>query len=459
MIRNACVAALLLAVASPTTVSGQHADGGLFELGTSATYNRYDPDRLGLAPDFGLGVRAGWFLTPVLSIEAIAARGLTHDVDLASRVEVTELGGTALASLWIAGRNQIFVGVGYSRLEHSGPADFVDQAAHVVLGDRVPLTGGATMRVQARAIHTPSSNAPPGSGGRALTFELSAGLSLFVGSRRARDSDGDLIPDSVDRCPDTPAALVVDGSGCPRDPDGDGVFDGVDECWGTPGGAPVDPRGCVLDTDRDDVADHLDRCPGTTIGTQVDAAGCPPDADGDAVPDAVDRCPGTPVGVRVDAGGCAVDEDGDGVPDHEDGCPDTAPGQRVDASGCVIFFEDSADRRAPLELTGVTFELGQAVLTPESYAALDPVAQSLLAYPEVRVEVAGHTDDLGSEELNLELSLARAQAVRDYLVTQGVRADRLEARGYGSEQPIASNATEEGRARNRRVELRRIGGS
>ena len=96
------------------------------------------------------------------------------------------------------------------------------------------------------------------------------------------------------------------------------------------------------------------------------------------------------------------------------------------------------------------------MLTPDSYEILEQVAASLVANAEVRVEVAGHTDGSGSPELNRELSLARANAGRDYLVASGVGPERLVARGYGSDQPVATNATEEGRAQNRRVELRLV---
>jgi outer membrane protein OmpA-like peptidoglycan-associated protein len=113
-------------------------------------------------------------------------------------------------------------------------------------------------------------------------------------------------------------------------------------------------------------------------------------------------------------------------------------------------------RGAPLVLLGVNFEDAKAVLLPQSRAVLDVVAQSLVANPEVRVEVAGHTDSRSPAEYNLWLSATRAAAVRDYLIERGVAADRLVARGYGLTRPIAPNATKEGRARNRRVELIRL---
>jgi OOP family OmpA-OmpF porin len=96
------------------------------------------------------------------------------------------------------------------------------------------------------------------------------------------------------------------------------------------------------------------------------------------------------------------------------------------------------------------------VLLPASRGVLDRVAESLVAYPEVRVEVAGYTDSRGAKRTNLRLSQARAQAVRSYLVEKGVPVAQLTARGFGPANPIAPNATADGRARNRRVELHKV---
>ncbi|HUF74681.1 MAG TPA: OmpA family protein, partial [Longimicrobiales bacterium] len=173
-------------------------------------------------------------------------------------------------------------------------------------------------------------------------------------------------------------------------------------------------------------------------------------------PDADDVCPATPAGAPTDTAGCPLDSDADSVPDYLDRCEGTPQGQPVDELGCTILFEEREGERVPLVLRGVNFELDEALLTPDSYVILEQVAASLVANAEVRVEVAGHTDASGSPELNRALSLSRAEAVRDYLIAQGVAPQRLVARGYGPDQPAASNATEEGRAQNRRVELRLI---
>jgi outer membrane protein OmpA-like peptidoglycan-associated protein len=114
-----------------------------------------------------------------------------------------------------------------------------------------------------------------------------------------------------------------------------------------------------------------------------------------------------------------------------------------------------ATRQTRLTLRGVNFELGKAVLLPISRDILGEVAQSLVANPQVQVEVAGHTDSTGSRAVNERLSLARAEAVKAFLTENGVAAERMAVQGYASTQPVATNKTASGRAQNRRVELRR----
>ncbi len=183
--------------------------------------------------------------------------------------------------------------------------------------------------------------------------------------------------------------------------------------------------------------------------------GGPQDSDRDGVVDQFDACPGTPRGARVDSSGCPLpaDADGDGVVDPSDSCPNTPAGTRVDARGCPLLFEEGATRAV---LAGVAFVTGGAELTPASHPILDRVAEWLIANPTVRVEVAGHTDNTGYRPFNLSLSLSRAVSVQRYLVGKGVSEDRLVARGYGPDEPVASNETPEGRAQNQRIELRRL---
>ncbi|MDX2182718.1 MAG: OmpA family protein [Gemmatimonadaceae bacterium] len=188
------------------------------------------------------------------------------------------------------------------------------------------------------------------------------------------------------------------------------------------------------------------------------------DEDADRVWDDDDVCPGTERGATVDATGCTVapppvvvaadgDADADGVADSRDQCPDTPRGTPVDAAGCRVLF---APNIRTVVLRGVAFQTGKAVLTARSFAALDAVAASLVAAPEVRIEIGGHTDNVGSAVANRRLSQQRAEVVRFYLGRRGVALDRMTAKGYGPDQPVASNRTATGRAQNRRAELRRL---
>jgi OOP family OmpA-OmpF porin len=207
----------------------------------------------------------------------------------------------------------------------------------------------------------------------------------------------------------------------------------------------VDANGCPIDSDKDGVCDGLDRCPDTPAGVKVDAKGCPLDSDGDGVPDDLDKCPDTPKGCIVDKDGCPVDSDGDGVCDGLDKCPDTPKGVPVDETGCPSVEK--------LKLENVHFKILSYVLGEEAKAVLDEIAKTLTAYPQLKVEVQGHCDTTGNDKINDPLSQNRANAVKNYLVKKGIAAERLEAKGYGSRTPIATNATVEGRRLNRRVQF------
>ena len=137
------------------------------------------------------------------------------------------------------------------------------------------------------------------------------------------------------------------------------------------------------------------------------------------------------------------DTDGDGVIDDLDKCPGTPLGVAVDATGCP--------RRGSATLKGVNFEFDSARLVGESRPVLDEVAADLKKYPRLKVELQGYTDSKGSDAYNLKLSDQRAQAVREYLLSQGVGTQQLVSKGYGEADPVADNKTEEGRAENRRV--------
>ena len=229
----------------------------------------------------------------------------------------------------------------------------------------------------------------------------------------------------------------------PMDSDNDGIIDDLDQCPGTPAGVAVDSKGCPLDNDGDGVYDYLDKCPGTPAGVAVDGNGCPFDNDGDGVYDYLDKCPGTPAGVTVDSNGCPFDTDGDGVYDYLDKCPGTPAGVTVNTEGC------------PAVLTlHINFGHDSSNIGPEYDSEIAKAAQCINSYPGERVYIDGHTDSDGKAAYNQKLSVKRATAVMNRLVDHfDIEAERLEARGFGEDRPIATNATAEGKANNRRVEV------
>jgi OOP family OmpA-OmpF porin len=282
------------------------------------------------------------------------------------------------------------------------------------------------------------------------------------------DSDKDGVYDYLDKCPGTPEGVKVDQDGCPLDSDKDGVYDYLDKCPGTPAGVKVDQDGCPLDSDKDGVYDYLDKCPGTPIGVKVDQDGCPLDSDKDGVPDYLDKCPGTPAGVKVDQDGCPLDSDKDGVPDYLDKCPGTPAGVKVDQNGCPPVEQQQEVRaQAPAAATGVAkemFEKGRATINVEfdtNKADIKPAfdkelqkfADVMKNYPDLKVVIEGHTDNVGKKAYNQKLSEKRANSIKNYLTQKyGIEASRLTAQGYGDSKPIESNKTKAGRQNNRRVE-------
>lgn len=168
------------------------------------------------------------------------------------------------------------------------------------------------------------------------------------------------------------------------------------------------------------------------------------DQDYDGVRDVNDKCPFTPEGVAVNSDGCATDNDGDGVPDYLDKCPETPLGSVVDTDGCA---------RILVTLQNVHFAFDSASLTNEAKSILNAAVSRINANPSDTISIEGHTDSTGSDAYNSQLSQRRARSVAEYLASKGVSASRLKTIGKGESDPIASNDTREGRAKNRRVEV------
>lgn len=204
------------------------------------------------------------------------------------------------------------------------------------------------------------------------------------------------------------------------------VKNSAGECWLTVGGIQEKIAACgdmvMGDADGDGVTDDKDMCPDTPRGAPVDARGCPLDSDGDGVPDYLDKCPGTRTGAKVDKDGCEIKP--------------MAKMERVVIDNILLFEFDSAELKA-----------GSSEVLTSSYAKFkgNDAVESVI--------ITGHTDSIGSEAYNQGLSERRANAVRDYLISQGADAGKLQARGAGESQPAFGNDTDAGRAMNRRVEF------
>ncbi len=243
-----------------------------------------------------------------------------------------------------------------------------------------------------------------------------------------RDHDGILDPE--DDCPDLHHGRMPDPQrpGCPRpDRDHDRVFDDEDACIDDPGLRTHDPQ--------------INGCP------------APSDRDGDGVIDDEDTCPDLAMGEHPDNDrhGCPLaDRDGDGVFDKDDQCPDVPKGDSPHPVkiGCPTVKDDN------IVVDPIFFETNRAVLLPASIPVVQSIADIMNAHPEFeKVSIEGHTDDRGKPKTNLDLSARRANAVMKWLASQGVSAARLESHGYGQTRPIADNDSEEGRAKNRRVQF------
>lgn len=229
------------------------------------------------------------------------------------------------------------------------------------------------------------------------------------------------------------------------------------------GAGPADERSAGLDGDGDGVVDSEDWCPNTTLGDKVGANGCAAWAipvhcqkgmteaplSARVVPvDEIAPAEAAPVLPARAAPEAPKDSDGDGVIDEDDKCPGTPKGTEVDGKGCAVISK--------VVLKGVNFATGSAKLLSGATATLRAVASAMKADESIKVEIEGHTDSVGDENRNQGLSERRAKSVKDFLVKEGIAADRLTTRGYGESQPVDTNETKEGRANNRRVVFKEL---
>lgn len=270
-------------------------------------------------------------------------------------------------------------------------------------------------------------------------FQHQAGLSYNFGTGD-RDKDG--ISDEKDKCPDVPGLKEFEG--CP-DTDEDGIPDNEDDCPEEAGSKEL--KGCP-DSDGDGVADKDDLCP--DVAGSVEMQGCP-DKDSDGIHDGIDECPDK-AGPESN-NGCPIDDkDGDGVPDADDlcpdlagsaeknGCPDTSDSivSTMNTYGSMINFVANSDR----------------ILGKKMFDVLEKIKGVLAENSGGIFVIEGYSSNDGDEAYNQALSIKRAESVRNALINMGVDAARLEIQGFGEANPLDSNDTSEGRAKNRRVQFR-----
>ncbi len=320
------------------------------------------------------------------------------------------------------------------------------------------------------------------------------GVNLTIRMNK-KDSDGDGIPDKMDACKFV--AGVESAKGCP-DRDGDGVEDDEDVCPDLAG--PIEFSGCP-DTDKDGIMDPVDNCP-LDYGYE-ETNGCP-DRDNDCVTDSLDVCPDIPGLVVFD--GCA-DTDEDGIPDPKDLCPnergllenDGCPLLDRDCDGIIDLLDACPDIPDTIGFTGcpdldqdgiidsldqcpeipgpdstngcpeiakedkllldvamreVRFRTGSAEILNSSIEILNKVVDIMQRYPSYKLSMGGYTDNVGRAVSNQMLSEKRAKACYQYLIDEGISADRMHYQGFGEANPIGNNKTRAGREMNRRVEFK-----
>jgi OOP family OmpA-OmpF porin len=418
------------------------------ELGVPDDPNSDGPSRV--APAFGL--RFGVVLHPMFAIEVEGLGIPTKDrlfgqslfildwrLNLVYNIAPGQIaGGHLIPFVLIGGGGQSLLSVSPANsnplAEQKGDTDAFFYGG---AGLKYELTDLLQLRIDARAGAAPNTKKQDFS----PEFEALASLVFTFGGHvvapppppppLAKDTDGDGIPDSEDKCPSE--AGPKENQGCPdKDSDGDGVVDRLDKCPDKPG--PKERDGCPEeDKDNDGIVDSKDKCPDEPEDKDgfEDADGCPdPDNDKDGIPDAQDKCPNEP-------------ETKNGYQD-EDGCPDEVPAPVKKFTGVV---------------KGINFRRNSADIKPSSFPLLKEAVGVFRGYPDLRIEISGHTSNEGKRDFNMKLSRKRAESVKAFLVSAGIDEKRIGTVGYGPDKPIADNDTKEGQEKNRRIEFRLLSAS
>src|SRR5579871_2499479 len=408
--------------------AGESGEGVKVELGLTGGYHWFAKDLELGTPDSPLssspnnavafGVRAGLVLHPMFVIEGEALlipskddKGGQSVLISAERIHLrfniapgaiaggavtpfvlAGIGGSSVLASTPPGNNQLYI--------HTGDTD---ANFYVGAGVKYALYDLFHLRLDGRVLAAPNT----GTNTYSADYELTLGIGVTLGGHAAP--------------PPPPAVPLV------KDTDGDGIPDSKDKCPNQAG--PREHEGCpVEDADNDGIPDDKDKCPNDAEDKDgfEDADGCPdPDNDKDGILDKDDKCPNEP-------------ETKNGYQD-EDGCPDEVPAPVKQFSGVV---------------GGINFRRNSADIKATSFPTLKKAVAVFKDYPALRVEISGHTSNEGKREFNMKLSRKRAEAVKDYLVSAGIDEKRIGTVGYGPDKPIADNDTKEGQEKNRRIEFR-----
>ncbi|MFZ2949808.1 MAG: OmpA family protein [Desulfuromonadaceae bacterium] len=405
-----------------------------------------------LDPTLIVGVRGGYNFTKTFGVEAVYDYAIPTDDKFGPLTDISfhRFGAQALYHFFPDNAFVPYLAAGYSGIKYEG--NRIDTTTHGAfdygIGAKYFLTDNIAVRGDVRHIHykqnfSTSYYSVPAKYND-LEFTLGAYFQ-FGGTEPVAKAVEPTPPPEPVKTVAAPAPVP------PADSDNDGVIDSLDKCPNTPAGVAVDGSGCPADSDKDGVADYLDKCQGTPAGVAVDGSGCPVDTDKDGVADYLDKCPETPAGAAVDGNGCPVDTDKDGVADYLDKCPETPVGVTVDAKGCPLeAAKRFCDKPAVI---AITFDTNKAVVKPEYYKELDTVGNFLKEFPNSKGTIDGHTDSTGSKAANMKLSQKRAENVRGYIIDKfGIDGSRITAKGFGPTKPVASNKSASGKAKNRRIE-------
>jgi OOP family OmpA-OmpF porin len=442
----------LSAAALALAIPAAHADridlglfGGIHAFSFENELGSRDiPDNATLKNALDIGLRVGYGLTRLLSVEGEVD---FHPTGIRGTDDSVLVLGWRASGVFDLGTNAqrpfLLLGLGGATSMSDNEdliANDTDFVVHGGLGLKFDFSGGWGARADFRVLLPPSTD----TNGPTSELEVLLGVTKSFGGEQPppapKDSDGDGLFDNSDQCPAEPEDMDgnADEDGCPeqeppKDSDGDGMLDPDDKC---PAEAEDrdgfdDADGCPdADNDGDGIADAADQCPVEAEDKDgfSDEDGCPDaDNDSDGILDAADQCPGEA-------------ESRNGYQDV-DGCPDEVPEQVKRYTGTIqgIRFANNSDR----------------ILAP-SFPVLDKAVAVLQEFPDLRLEISGHTDNVGTREKNVDLSQRRAASVRAYLVSKGVNESRLTAVGHGPDKPLADNATPAGKAQNRRVEFNLI---